>query len=82
MGIRTGTGNLAKEGSPRSGLIESRRQVSLITPIPKPRQRGGNVEQQQRNLALGDAELSTEKQQYNPTPVINEPPVQVAQWRK
>ena len=38
---------LDPEGQPTQQIMESRRHVSLITPIPKPRQRGGRAEQQQ-----------------------------------
>ena len=39
-----------------------------LTPIPKPRKQGGRAEQQQIIFDEG-AGLSTEKQQYDPTPI-------------
>ncbi len=70
---------LDPDGQPTQQIIEHRRSVSFISPIPKPRQRGGRAEQAE--LILGDAALSTEKQQYDPTPIINELRQQVDQWR-
>ena len=55
---------------PRDG----RRKSELITPVPKPRKKKRkNASQDQPSLALqtGDG-LSTEEQEYNPTPIINE----------
>jgi type III restriction enzyme len=72
---------LDSQGQPTQKIIENRRQVSLITPIPKPRQRGSRAEQQQIIFDEG-AGLSTEKQQYDPTPIINELRRHVDQWRK
>ena len=71
---------LDENGQPTQKIIENRRQVSLITPIPKPRQRGGKAEQQQIIFDEG-AGLSTEKQQYDPTPIINELRRHVDTWR-
>jgi type III restriction enzyme len=71
---------LDSQGQPTQRIIENRRQVSFITPIPKPRQRGGTAEQRQIIFDEG-AGLSTEKQQYDPTPVINELRFHVDQWR-
>jgi type III restriction enzyme len=71
---------LDAQGQPTQKIIETRRQVSFITPIPKPRQRGGRAEQQQIIFDEG-AGLSTEKQQYDPTRVINELRRHVDQWR-
>ncbi|MBV8903477.1 MAG: DEAD/DEAH box helicase family protein, partial [Acidobacteriia bacterium] len=71
---------LDAQGQPTQKVIDNRRLVSFITPIPKPRQRGGRAEQQQIIFDEG-AGLSTEKQQYDPTPVINELRRHVDQWR-
>jgi len=71
---------LDAEGQPTQQIIENRRQVALITPIPKPRKRGGRAEQQQIIFDEG-AGLSTEKQEYDPTPVINELRQHVDRWR-
>ncbi len=67
------------DGQPTQRIVESRRPVSLITPIPKPRKRKGGANQ--GALALGEASVSTERQQYDPTPIINELRHRVDQWR-
>jgi type III restriction enzyme len=71
---------LDAEGQPTQKTIESRRSVSFITPIPKPRKKKAAADQ--GKLILGEgAGVSTEKQQYDPTPVINELRRRVDQWR-
>ncbi len=53
-----------------------RRVASFLTPIPKPkRRRGGRdaIDAGQSEIVFTDDEgLSTEKQQYDPNPIINE----------
>jgi type III restriction enzyme len=71
---------LDADGQPTQRIIESRRTVSFITPIPKPRKRRGGSEQQLALVAEEDT-LSTQAQQYDPTPVINELRTYVDQWR-
>ena len=65
---------------PRQG----RRKSELITPVPKPRKKkakGSSKDQGQ--LGLQDADgLSTEEQEYNPTPIINEIRTHVGEWRR
>jgi type III restriction enzyme len=65
---------------PRNG----RRKSELITPVPKPRKRKGkSSSKDQRSLDLhGDDGLSSEEQEYNPTPIINEIRSHVGTWRK
>jgi type III restriction enzyme len=70
---------LDDQGQPTQQIIESRRRVSLITPIPKPRKRRA-AEQKQFVFDEGKG-LSTEQQQYDPTPIINELRRRVDQWR-
>jgi type III restriction enzyme len=72
---------LDDEGQPTQHIIESRRQAKFITPIPRPRKRKKSAAQQALVFNEG-AGLSTEAQQYNPTPIINELRYQVDQWRK
>src|SRR5215208_168669 len=62
---------LDEQGQPTQRTIESRRTVRFITPIPKPRKRKGAVVQQDIVFDEG-AGVSTAKQQYDPTPIINE----------
>ena len=61
-----------------------RRKSELITPVPKPRKRKGKTSSKdQRSLDLhGDDGLSSEEQEYNPTPIINEIRSHVGTWRK
>jgi hypothetical protein len=70
---------LDDQGQPTQQIIERRRRVSLITPIPKPRKRK-TTEQRQFVFDEGKG-LSTAQQQYDPTPIINELRRRVDQWR-
>lgn len=70
---------LDDQGQPTQQIVERRRRVSLITPIPKPRKRKA-AEQKQFIFDEGKG-LSTEQQQYDPTPIINELRRRVDQWR-
>jgi hypothetical protein len=65
---------LDKDGQPTQQIIERRRGAQFITPIPKPRkQKAARGAAAQRDLVLGEgAGVSTTKQLYDPTPVINE----------
>ncbi|HEY4249970.1 MAG TPA: DEAD/DEAH box helicase family protein [Roseomonas sp.] len=71
---------LDAEGQPTSRLIESRRRSDLITPVPKPKKRRAGRGQAQMVFDAG-AGLSTEEQEYNPTPIINEVRTFVEAWR-
>ncbi len=71
---------LDKDGQPTQEIIEKRRRAEFITPIPKPRKRKGSGEQQQFVFDEGKG-LSTEKQQYDPTSIINQLRQHVDQWR-
>lgn len=62
---------LDSEGQPTQQIIEDRRKAQFISPIPKPKKRKTASDQQQFVFDGGKG-LSTEKQQYDPTPVINE----------
>jgi type III restriction enzyme len=72
---------LDASGQPTQEIIESRRLAEFITPIPKPRKRVGTVDQQQMVFDEGKG-LSTQKQQYDPTPIINALRSHVDKWRK
>src|SRR5438105_674820 len=67
-------------GQPTQRIIDKRRIVQLITPIPRPRKRKGSVEQQRLVFDEG-AGISRSGQEYDPTPVINELRHRVDQWR-
>ncbi|MDQ1335697.1 MAG: type restriction enzyme [Thermodesulfobacteriota bacterium] len=72
---------LDAEGQPTQRIIESRRGAEFITPIPKPRKRKGAGGKQTSFIFDEGKGLSTEEQQYDPTPVINELRRHVDQWR-
>ena len=60
--------------------VPGRRRSELITPVPKPRKK--QRKSAQTSFVLPDADgLSTEEQEYNPTPIINEIRSYVASWR-
>ncbi|MEA3470870.1 MAG: DEAD/DEAH box helicase family protein, partial [Thermodesulfobacteriota bacterium] len=71
---------LDDQGQPTQRIIESRRRAEFITPIPKPRKRKGSVAQQQMIFDEGKG-LSTQEQEYDPTPIINELRRHVDMWR-
>lgn len=71
---------LDEYGQPTNRLINKRRRVSLITPIPKPKKVRGT---QQKELVFDEGKgLSDEGQQYDPMPIINELRGHVDEWRK
>jgi type III restriction enzyme len=68
-------------GQPTQKVIDERRKVSLITPIPRPKKHTGKGEQ--ANLGLDEGRgLSSEKQQYDLTSIINQVRSAVDTWRK
>lgn len=71
---------LDADGQPTQKVIENRRRAEFITPIPKPKKRKAALAQQDMVFDEGKG-LSTAKQQYDPTPVINELRQHVDQWR-
>jgi type III restriction enzyme len=71
---------LDSEGQPTQQIIEDRRKAQFISPIPKPKKRKASTDQQQFVFDEGKG-LSTDKQQYDPTPIINDLRHYVAQWR-
>jgi type III restriction enzyme len=71
---------LDSQGQPTQQIIEARRRAEFITPIPKPRKHKAKPDQSDLVFDEGKG-LSTEKQQYDPTSIINELRVQVDQWR-
>lgn len=80
---------LDETGQPTQQIREFRRVASFITPIPKPKKRRGNRNPTRRRgdhqseIVFADDEgLSTEKQQYDPNPVINELRREIDKWRQ
>ena len=72
---------LDETGQPTQRIIESRRPAEFITPIPKPKKQKGSKTQAEIIFNEG-RDLSTEKQQYEHTAIINAVRQQVDQWRK
>ncbi|MEP7337445.1 MAG: hypothetical protein ABI977_06850 [Acidobacteriota bacterium] len=71
---------LDEQGQPTQRIVESRRESRYITPIPKPKKRKTPAKQSEIVFDEG-AGISTEQQQYDPTPIINELRYYVDQWR-
>ena len=71
---------LDDQGQPTQQIIEARRRAEFITPIPKPKKRkAGNL---QGEIVFDEGKgLSTAKQQYDPTSIINEVRGHVDTWR-
>ena len=73
---------LDESGQPTQNIVNHRRPAEFITPIPKPKQQKGSTTQQSE-LGLGEAtEVSTEKQKYEHTEIINAVRQQVDAWRR
>jgi type III restriction enzyme len=68
------------KGIPTQVELKGRRESQLITPIPKPRKRGGKHEQ--RELEFGAQGLSDSDQQYEVTQQINSIRALVEEWRQ
>jgi type III restriction enzyme len=71
---------LDAQGQPTQQIIERRRRAEFITPIPKPKKRKASTEQAALVFDEGKG-LSTAKQQYDHTAIINSVRQQVDQWR-
>lgn len=69
---------LDKTGQPTQRIIDRRREASFVTPIPKPRKRKGQAEQAE----LFTHELTSEKQKYDHTVLINAVRREVDKWRR
>ena len=70
---------LDDSGQPTQRVIDSRRKASFITPIPKPKKRKSSG-QGEMTLDEGSG-LSSQKQQYDSTSIINEVRGYVDTWR-
>jgi len=71
---------LDPDGQPTQKILEARRPVSFITPIPKPRKRKDSGTQQDIVFDEGKG-ISTAEQQYDTTSIINEVRNHVDKWR-
>ena len=63
--------------------IDGRRPSTHLSPVPKPRKRRSRkADEDQRSLGLYAADgISSEDQEYNPTPIINDIRAQLKLWR-
>ncbi len=72
---------LDDDGQPTNEILPSRRRSELITPVPKPKKRKkSSTVQSEMTLGSSDG-LSTQEQEYNPTPIINELRGYIDSWR-
>jgi len=71
---------LDDDGQPTNQILPKRRDSKLLTPVPKPQKRRRNANQPGFVFDSGHG-LSTEEQEYNPTPIINEIRRYVEDWR-
>jgi type III restriction enzyme len=71
---------LDPSGQPTQQIIERRRRAEFITPIPKPKKRKTPAQQEEIVFDEGKG-ISTKKQQYDPTSIINEVRQNVDSWR-
>ncbi|MCK5842265.1 MAG: hypothetical protein KAH31_08860 [Candidatus Sabulitectum sp.] len=72
---------LDEDGQPTQRILDERRPVVLITPIPKPQKRKRQKGQQQKMVFDEAKVLSTEKQQYANTSSINSIRRHLGKWR-
>ena len=72
---------LDETGQPTQKIIQSRRPADFITPIPKPKKQKGSKKQTEIIFDEGKG-LSTEKQQYQHTAIINAVRQHVDEWRE
>ena len=75
---------LDEDGQPTDNPpIAGRRSSKLISPVPKPRKRREKADPKQVKMDLhSDDGISSDEQEYNPTPIINEIRSRVATWRR
>jgi type III restriction enzyme len=71
---------LDPDGRPTDTIVQRRRKAELVSPIPEPRRRGGRGRQAEMVLDTGHG-LSSEEQEYNPSPIINELRQEIERWR-
>ena len=71
---------LDPSGQPTQRVLEKRRRAEFIAPIPKPKKRKTPAQQEEIVFDEGKG-ISTKKQQYDPTSIINEVRQNVDSWR-
>ncbi|ESQ74505.1 hypothetical protein [Asticcacaulis sp. AC402] len=72
---------LDPDGQPTNRIVDLRRHSDLITPVPKPKKRRSPKDQLDLGLGQEDG-ISSDVQEYNPTPIINEIRQYVDAWRR
>ena len=75
---------LDSSGQPTQQILPKRRRAEFITPIPKPKKRKASALAKDQDQIIFDEGkgLSTAKQQYDPTSIVNELRSHVDQWRE
>ena len=76
--------SLDEEGQPTDNPpVDGRRPSALLSPVPKSRKRRAqDADNRQQTLGVyADDGVSSEEQEYNPTPVINDIRTQMKLWR-
>lgn len=76
--------SLDDEGQPTDNPpVDGRRPSALLSPVPKSRKRRAqDADDRQQTLGVyADDGVSSEEQEYNPTPVINDIRTQMKLWR-
>jgi type III restriction enzyme len=75
---------LDPSGQPTQQILPKRRRAEFITPIPKPKKRkAAALAKDQDQIIFDEGKgLSTAKQQYDPTSIVNELRSHVDQWRE
>ena len=70
-----------KDRQPTNNIVEKRRPSDFLTPVPKPKRRRGEQDNQTTMVLADEAGISSKEQEYNPTHIINELRGHVEQWR-
>jgi len=73
---------LDETGQPTNQIIERRREAKFISPIPKPKRHNKASEQASMVFDAESKTISTQDQQYDPTPIINSLRNRVDRWRE
>ena len=72
---------LDTSGQPTNRILDNRRKVAFITPIPRPKKQKG-IQQEQIVFDAAAQALAVGQQQYDLTAFINEVRRQVDRWRE
>ncbi|WP_425595947.1 BPTD_3080 family restriction endonuclease [Roseibium album] len=74
---------LDEDGQPMDQApVQGRRRSEFLTPVPKPRKKRQRKAAEQQTMTFeDDTGTSSETQEYNPSPIINEIRQHVASWR-